>query len=440
MSNFDSTLRDELSSIAAASRYRRRRVIDTDPAHPLRVRVDGRECVNFCSNDYLGLAAHPALRAAMSAAVERYGVGSGASHLVTGHGPEHHALEEELAEFTGRERALFFSTGYMANLGIVGALLKRGDHVLEDRLNHASLVDAGLVSGAKFGRYAHADVKALERLLSKRGASVAAPRLRTADGTDAIFRSPSGTEGYECEPSLSAARTSLQQTVNSRESRTLILTDGVFSMDGDIAPLAELAAACKQSQAVLMVDDAHGFGVLGASGQGSVAEAGLGQQDVPIYMATLGKACGVFGAFVAGSEALIETLIQRARTYIYTTALPAAVAAANRAALKLLHTEGWRRAQLNENIEYFRNGAAQLALPLMPSTTAIQPVVLGEESRALVASEALLHAGLLVTAIRPPTVPTGTARLRITLSAAHRRTDIDRLLDALKRTTTGAAE
>lgn len=392
MSDFDTALRDELSSIAAASRYRRRRVIDTDPAQPLRVRIDGREYVNFCSNDYLGLSTHPELRAAMNAAVERYGVGSGASHLVTGHGPEHHGLEEELAEFTGRERALFFSTGYMANLGVASALLKRGDRVLEDRLNHASLLDAGLASGAEFGRYAHADMKALQRLLSGRGL------------------------------------------------RTLILTDGVFSMDGDIAPLAELAAACKQSQAVLMVDDAHGFGVLGAWGQGSVAAAGLGQQDAPIYMATLGKACGVFGAFVAGSEALIETLVQKARTYIYTTALPAAVAAANRAALKLLRTEGWRRAQLNENIEYFRNGAAQLALPLRPSTTAIQPVVLGDDARALAASEALLDAGLLVTAIRPPTVPAGTARLRVTLSSAHRRTDIDRLLDALHRATMRSTE
>lgn len=385
MSNFDARLRDELTSIAAADRYRRRRVVQViDPAAPTHVLVDGRECVNFCSNDYLGLATHIDLRRAMSAAAARHGVGSGAAHLVTGHSHEHHALEEELAAFVGRERALLFSTGYMANLGIASALLKRGDAVFEDRLNHASLLDAGLCSGAHFGRYAHNDVDDL-----------------------------------------------LQDLSESQAARKLVLTDAVFSMDGDVAPLAALANACATHDAALMVDDAHGFGVLGAQGQGSVHASGLSNEQVPIYMATLGKAAGVSGAFVAGSEALIETLIQKARTYIYTTATSPAVAAAARAALRLIQQDTWRREQLHALIARFRAGVAQLGLQLMNSSTAIQPIVLGESSDALAASEALLKRGFLVAAIRPPTVPKGTARLRITLSAAHSEADVDRLLDAL---------
>jgi 8-amino-7-oxononanoate synthase len=385
MPKLDATLRAELAAIAAADRYRRRRVVEViDAAAPTHVRVDGRECVEFCSNDYLGLAGHVEVRRAMGAAAERYGAGSGAAHLVAGHSPEHHALEEELAAFTGRERALCFSTGYMANLGIAGALLKRGDTVLEDRLNHASLLDAGLNSGARFARYAHLDSADLQRELS--GASGA---------------------------------------------RKLVLTDGVFSMDGDIAPLRELATLCRQHDAWLMVDDAHGFGVLGERGQGSVAAAGLMNDDAPIYMATLGKAAGVFGAFVAGSEALIETLIQKARTYIYTTATPPGVAAAARAALRVIQRDSWRREQLNSHILRFRKAVTQLGLQLMNSATAIQPIVLGGEAAALAASATLLERGFLVTAIRPPTVPQGTARLRVTLSAAHSEADIDHLLDAL---------
>ena len=387
MAELDATLRDELAAIAAADRYRHRRVVEIiDLAAPTRVRVDGRECINFCSNDYLGLAAHADVRHAMNAAVERHGAGSGAAHLVTGHSPEHHALEEELAAFIGRERALLFSTGYMANLGIASALLSRTDAVFEDRLNHASLLDAGLASGARFTRYAHNDITALHA------------KLGTSSAT-----------------------------------RKLVMTDGVFSMDGDCAPLAELALACTQHGAHLMVDDAHGFGVLGAQGQGSVHAAGLSVHQVPIYMATLGKAAGVSGAFVAGSEALIETLIQKARTYIYTTATPPAVAAATRAALRLIQRDSWRREHLQALIARFRNGATQLGLQLMNSSTAIQPIVLGEAAHALAASDALLERGLLVTAIRPPTVPSGTARLRVTLSAAHSETQVDQLLDALAR-------
>lgn len=385
MSKFDATLRDELKAIAAADRYRRRRVVQViDPAAPTHVQVDGRECVNFCSNDYLGLATHAEVRRAMSAAAERHGAGSGAAHLVTGHNPEHHALEEELAAFVGRERALLFSTGYMANLGIASALLKRTDAVFEDRLNHASLLDAGLSSGARFSRYAHNDVADLHK-------------------------------------DLSAAHA----------PRKLVLTDAIFSMDGDAAPLAMLAATCAQQDAILMVDDAHGFGVLGTHGQGSVQAAGLSQQQVPIYMATLGKAAGVSGAFVAGSEALIETLIQKARTYIYTTATPPAVAAATRVALRVIQRDAWRREHLQSLIKQFRLGATRLGLQLMNSATAIQPIVLGEAADALAASEALLDRGFLVTAIRPPTVPKGTARLRVTLSAAHTGADVDHLLDAL---------
>ncbi len=385
MSKLDALLRDELSAIAAADRYRRRRVVEViDPAAPMLVRADGRDCINFCSNDYLGLATHVEVRRAMSAAAERYGAGSGAAHLVTGHSPEHHALEEELAAVVGRERALLFSTGYMANLGVASALLKRGDAVFEDRLNHASLLDAGLASGARFTRYAHNDVSNLFAKLSR-----------------------------------------------SSGARKLVLTDGVFSMDGDAAPLAALAEACSQHDAYLMVDDAHGFGVLGAHGQGSVVAAGLSVEQVPIYMATLGKAVGVSGAFVAGSVDLIETLIQKARTYIYTTATPPAVAAATRAALRVMQRDHWRREHLRQLITRFRNGVEQLGLQLMDSATPIQPIVLGGAALAMAASEALLKRGFLVTAIRPPTVPDRTARLRVTLSAAHSEADVDHLLEAL---------
>lgn len=387
MSAFDAALRADLEALAAARRYRRRRVVAVvDPASPVHVRVDGQECLNFCSNDYLGLSGHVELRQASQAAVARYGFGSGAAHLVTGHGPEHHALEEELAAFVERPRALCFSTGYMANLGVASALLNRGDTVLQDRLNHASLLDAGRHGGARFARYAHCDVQALRDKLG-----------------------------------------------NLHEQRCLVMTDAVFSMDGDIAPLSELAAACAAAGAWLMTDDAHGFGVLGAQGRGSVHAAGLSLADVSVYMATLGKAAGSFGAFVAGSEALIETLIQKSRTYIYTTALPPAAAAAARAALQIMQRDTWRHEHLSALIAQFREGARQLGLSLMNSTTAIQPLLVGTESKALALSEALLQLGFLVTAIRPPTVPAGTARLRLTLSAAHSRSDVDGLLNALNQ-------
>jgi len=361
--------------------YRSRRTVAGIPGPELE--VDGRRLLAFCSNDYLGLAGDPRVAAELAAAAARCGSGSGAAHLVCGHHAEHHALEEELAAFTGRPRALLFSTGYMANLGAIAALAGRGDSVVEDRLNHASLLDGARLSGAKLLRYPHADPDGLARQLA---------------------RAP---------------------------GRRLVVTDGVFSMDGDIAPLPALAAACRAHDALLLVDDAHGLGVVGPGGGGSTALHGLGTDAVPLLVGTLGKSFGTFGAFVAGTEELIETLIQLARPYIYTTALPPAVAAATRASLRLARAEAWRRERLGELIARFRAGAAALGLDLLPSETPIQALVIGDAHRALAASEALEARGLLVTAIRPPTVPEGTARLRITLSAAHTPAQVDRLLDAL---------
>jgi 8-amino-7-oxononanoate synthase len=378
----DALLAPELAALKQKSLYRLRRVLD-GPQGP-EIGIGGQRFLNFSSNDYVGLAAHPALADAARRGLEEYGTGSGAAHLVTGHSRAHHALEEELAAFTGRPRALLFSSGYLANLGIAGALLGRGDLVLEDRLNHASLLDAGLLCGARFLRYAHGDTAALAE--------------RLAEGT----------------------------------GRKLVMTDAVFSMDGDVAPLPDLARVAEAAGAFLMVDDAHGFGVLGAAGRGSLEHHHVGMAGVPVLMATLGKACGSFGAFVAGSEALVETLIQSARTYIYTTAPPAALAEASRAALKLLQSEPWRREKLCELIKRFRSGAAQLGLKLMPSETAIQPLLIGEAEQALIISDALRSRGLLVAAIRPPTVPVGTARLRISLTAAHTETQVDTLLAALE--------
>lgn len=381
--SLEQSLQAALDERAATHRYRVRRLLES--AQGPAVRVDGRDYLQFCSNDYLGLANHPRLIAAMQSAAADYGVGSGASHLVSGHSRWHHELEERLAALTGRSRALLFSTGYMANLGIINALLGKGDHIFEDRLNHASLLDGGLLSGARFQRFAHNDIADLQRRLEKSG-----------DG-----------------------------------GRRLIAVDAVFSMDGDLAPLPELAALAKQNNAWLMADDAHGFGVLGAHGAGSAEHFGLSQDELPVLMGTLGKALGCFGAFVAGSEVLIETLIQFARPYIYTTAMPPAVAAANLAALDVLAEEDWRRSQLQRNIQAFREGAARLGLPLASSDTAIQPLLVGADSDALAFSERLAGQGILVSAIRPPTVPEGTARLRITLTAAHSREQIDSLLNAL---------
>jgi 8-amino-7-oxononanoate synthase len=361
--------------------YRQRKVI-TSPQGPV-VHVDGRPLISFCSNDYLGLANHPQVIKALQQGAERYGVGSGASHLISGHSEAHHTLEQELAEFVKRPRALLFSTGFMANLGIITALFGKDDAIFEDRLNHASLIDAGLYSGARVQRYLHADPHSLQNYLAKIPAT-----------------------------------------------QKLIVTDGVFSMDGDIAPLPDLVKLAAEHNAWLMIDDAHGFGVLGEAGRGSVEHFGL-NDSIPVYMATLGKALGTFGAFVAGSEELIETLIQLARSYVYTTALPPAVAEATRASLTLVQQEPWRRDKLRSLISRFRQGAQQLGLALMDSVTPIQPLLVGDSQTALRHSDALLDKGFLISAVRPPTIPQGSARLRITFSASHEEQQIDQLLEAL---------
>ena len=362
--------------------YRRCRVADS-PQGP-RMLIDGKPLLAFCSNDYLGLAGDERIAKALKQGVDRWGSGSGAAHLVNGHSLAHQALEDELADWLGRERVLLFSTGYMANLGIITGLLERGDQLFEDRLNHASLIDAGLLGNARLHRYRHSDMQSLRRQL-------------------AAFP----------------------------EGMRMVASDGVFSMDGDIALLGEMASICSSEQALLMVDDAHGLGVLGRDGRGCVDEAGLTQSDVPVLMGTLGKAFGVAGAFVAGSELLIETLIQQARSYIYTTAMPAALAEAARASLRIVREERWRRDKLEALMWRFREGAETIGLSLMPSRTPIQPILLGEPEKAVTWSRRLEELGFLVTAIRPPTVPTGQARLRVTLSAAHEESQVDSLLQAL---------
>ncbi len=376
-------LRTRLEARRHEHLYRQRPLLQTPQGS--QVVVDGKPLLAFCNNDYMGLANHPEVIAAWQAGAERWGVGGGASHLVIGHSTPHHELEEALAEFTGRPRALLFSNGYMANLGTVTALVGQGDTVLEDRLNHASLLDAGLLSGARFSRYRHNEVASLES------------RLEKAVGD------------------------------------TLVVTDGVFSMDGDVADLPALSRAARARGAWLMVDDAHGFGPLGANGAGLVEHFGLSMEDVPVLIGTLGKSFGTSGAFVAGSEALIETLIQFARPYIYTTSQPPALACATLKSLELLRAEHWRRAHLANLIRQFRQGAEQLGLQLMDSFTPIQPILIGDAGRALRLSQLLRERGVMVTAIRPPTVPVGSARLRVTLSAAHTEAQVQLLLNALEQ-------
>ena len=371
----------ELAEREAGGLRRSRRLLESPQR--ARVTVDGREYLAFCSNDYLGLAADPRLSAAANEGIARYGVGSGASHLILGHSTAHHELEEALARFVRQPRALLFSTGYMANMGVVSALTGRGDAIFADRLNHASLNDAALVSRAAFKRYAHNDLDTLERLL---------------------------------------------KTTPAR--RRLIVTDAVFSMDGDIAPVATLLELCERHDAYLFIDDAHGFGVLGEAGRGTLAHCHVASKRI-IYMATLGKAAGVAGAFVAGDETLIETLIQNARTYIYTTATPPLLAHALLTSLQIMATEEWRRERLRALVAQLTAGLAAAPWQLMHSDTPIQPLLIGGNDEALALSATLAAAGLLVPAIRPPTVPQGTARLRISLSADHEAADVARLVEAL---------
>jgi 8-amino-7-oxononanoate synthase len=367
-----------------ASLVRRLRTVDAvDGAH---VVIDGQRLLNFASNDYLGLSRHPALREALIAAAAKWGVGATAAHLLGGHRDEHAKLEEALARWTGRDRALLFSDGWMANLGVVAALTSDGDVSVQDKLNHASLIDAARLAGCELKRYPHADCEGARRQLALRP-----------------------------------------------DAAALVASDGVFSMDGDIAPLRELARVCADERATLMIDDAHGLGVLGDEGAGSVAEAGLSQREVPILMATLGKALGVAGAFVAGSAALIDALVQSSRTYIYTTAMPPPLAAAARAAIEIARFEGWRRDRLARLIAHFREGARAQGFELMDSRTPIQPLVVGASERALAIAARLESDGFYVPAIRPPTVPDGKARMRITLTALHSERDVERLLAALSR-------
>ncbi len=364
---------------------------DLEQRHLRRTRRVGLRAglINFSANDYLGLRTHPEVVRAFQKAAAAYGVGSGASHLVTGHGPEHEALEEALAAFTGREKALVFSTGYMANMGVIGALADQTATVVSDKLNHASLIDGCRLTRAHSLRYPHADA------------------------------------GHACE--LLAG---LDESIDTR----LLITDGVFSMDGDLAPLPALARGARENRAWLIVDDAHGLGVVGAGGRGCCEHFGLSADDVPVLVGTFGKAFGTFGAFVAGDADLIEFLIQKSRPYIYTTALPAAVAAATRTALEVSQRESWRREKVLALAQRFRRGLPEAfgeLRHLVPGTT-ILPVVVGETQRALAISRALEEKGFLVTAIRPPTVPAGTARLRVTLSAAHEESQVDALIAAFQ--------
>ena len=384
--NLDQTLRQRLAERRERNLYRRLKTLAAAPG-PV-AQLDGRELIAFSSNDYLGLATHPHVIAAQQAGAA-LGAGATASHLVNGHLQVHAELQQKIAEVTGREAALVFSSGYMANVGTICALVGRGDTVISDKLNHASLIDGARLSGAASLRFAHSDLDALERQL---------------------------------------------QRAQQNGGNTLVAVDGVYSMDGDCAPLAEVAGLCRAHGAWLMVDEAHGFGVMGSDTlplAGSAAAAGLGPDEAPVVMGTLGKAAGNAGAFVAGSAALIDYLVQFARPYIYTTGLPPAVAAGSLAAIETMQREPYLRASLGRNIEYFRARAVELQLPLADSGSAIQPLLLGCEDATMRVADQLLQRGFLVGAIRPPTVPAGTARLRITLSAAHTLQQIDQLLAEL---------
>jgi 8-amino-7-oxononanoate synthase len=393
-------LQTELDERKSQGLLRSRRTLLT-PQSP-HIEVDGKRYLAFCSNDYLGLACHPQLIAALQLGAKRWGVGAGAAHLVSGHFESHHQLEAALATFVNKPAALLFSTGYMANFGVVQALVGKGDTVFADKLNHSSLNDAMLLSRAEVQRYRHGDTTQLAQLLAK-----------------------------------------------TKSGRKLVITDAVFSMDGDLAPLPELLALCEQYDAWLLVDDAHGFGVLGEQGRGTLSYFGLddalknrGEQDEMqeaaqqrfqriILMGTLGKAAGVSGAFVAAEQVVIDTLVNHARSYVYTTATPPSLSVALLESLKIIENGDELRTHLHRLIEKLRQGLRDLPWSLMASETAIQPLLIGDNHRALALSEALRERGIWVAAIRPPTVPQGTARLRITLSAAHTESDVDQLVGVL---------
>ncbi len=350
------------------------------------IRIEQKNYLSFCSNDYLGLANDPDILDAIKAGVDQFGLGSGASHLVSGHSIAHDELEARLAEFTGRPRALLFSSGYLANLAVITTLCQRHDTLFMDRLNHASLIDGARLSSARLQRYHHRDSKHLREIMEH------------------------------------------------HNHARLIISDGIFSMDGDMAPLGELASLAREKKTMLMVDDAHGIGVIGATGKGSLEHFGLDMDAAPILVGTFGKAFGTFGAFVSGSDALIELLIQKARPYIYTTALPPAIAHASCKALELIQQQPWRRNHLHHLVKYFRSLAKQAGLPIQKSDSPIQPLIIGDSKEAVQYAQHLKEQGILISAIRPPTVPQGTARLRITLSALHTETMVEQLIEALVRT------
>ena len=383
-------LAEQLADIGRKGLLRRR--FAREGAQGPRIVVDGREFLAFCSNDYLGLANHPRIVHAAVEAAERHGVGQAASHLLSGHSIVHERLEKALAQFVRMPRAMHFSTGYQANIGAITALAGPEDAVFSDELNHASLIDGARLSRARVVRYPHADLEALSEALA------------------------------------------------ASEARTrLIVTDAVFSMDGDIAPVPALLDLCERHDALLVLDDAHGFGVLGRQGRGTAEHFGVRSPRI-VYVGTLGKAAGVSGAFVAGGEEVIETVLQRARTYIYTTAAPAMLCAAVEASLELIREDEWRRERLRNLIDALRSALGDMGAARAASDTPIQPVVLGGNERALSAAAALRERGILVPAIRPPTVPEGTARLRISLSAAHSVHDVARLAAALREACRSVAE
>lgn len=369
----------------AQGRVRVRRTITRRDG--VRVEVDGRWLTEFCGNDYLGLSQQFEVVNALQDCAARDGAGAGASHLVSGHHAAHEALEHEIAQWLGYSRGLLFGSGFLANLAVQQALLQEdADVCVQDRLNHASLLDASLLAGCKLRRYPHAD----------------------AEGA-------------------------LRQLKHAPEGAAMLATDGVFSMDGDVAPLRALTVVARMQQALLYVDDAHGVGVRGPEGRGSVAEANLGMAEVPLQLVTLGKALGGYGAVVVGDDALIQHLRETARPYLYTTALPPAQAAAARVAVKHARRDQWRREKLQGLVDRFRNGAQRHGLELLPSDSPIQPVMCGDDASAMALSSALENAGYLVAAIRPPTVPEGKARLRVTLSALHMPAEVDALAEVLAR-------
>ncbi len=388
---FNKKLNTRLQNLQQQQLYRSRRLVESP--QDVTLKINSKSLINFCSNDYLGLANHPSVKQAFKKAVDEYGVGSGASQLVTGHQKPHRALEEELADFLGRDRVLLFSTGYMANLGVLSALSDRKDEIFEDKLNHASLIDAALLSRAELTRFTHKDSLALEK-----------------------------------------------QLIRSNAKTKFVVSDGVFSMDGDKVDLIRLIQITQKNNSVLMIDDAHGIGALGKKGRGIIDEVdtAVSQPELPVLVGTFGKAFGTFGAFVAGSEALIENLINFSRSYIYTTAMPAAVAEATRASLKIIKQGDELREKLQTRIIQFRKGCDDLGIPVAAAPeygkySAIQPLIVGAANKTIKLSQALQQDGILISAIRPPTVPQNTSRLRITFSANHTTEHVERLLSVLSR-------